>query len=895
MIREAQKEELVLAKWFDSFAEFPNQELLLSRFHRVYKSSPRVAYLLDANHDAERNTLISLLLSGDAPVDEVVRRPHLLSHLLDKNYLNRPFHENPSALRDLEAFKRFVWLKIVLRDQLDLCDLQETMHDLSVLADRVTISAFEQQNDFPEGLSMWALGKWGANELNASSDIDPVFFRSDTLSPEIGDRAVRSWLHKLMPDDGMEIYRVDLRLRPEGEAGPLVCSYSAAEKYFYHRAAPWERIAYLRARPVYGDVPEWFRKMLDSFLFPASTVPPERLSDVAVSLQNIRLSAGKRDIKRCPGGIRDIEFLVAGFQLALGHYEPVLKSGTVLELLPVLENLDELMEDEVSILIEAYTFFRRVENLLQVQEDRASFTVPASGNPVHSFLAYSMKTDETDFESKLQEYMRQVKELTDKHLIYYTTADTIYGKGWDPQSEEETPSNNESGEKYRFLDSTQGRMIQRRLAGKWGDAFQLMDMEIISSAYDPVQSFKRMEAVIDSYGGPKVWFASFGKRKRMLSDISLLVTKGDRVLSEAVQRPYLFDKIGYRDLPSFSSQYTRHQYEKMSKHLGDTLFSLGSAFITGDFTIREVTGHWTKTIDGCISLKFHEIIQATNNSVSILALGKWGGGELAPEADLDLMFITSETDPQHLASWQSLCSKWMQEIELQFHLSLDARLRPEGSGSPLVITLGRLQEYLETRAEAWEKLGLARVRFICGNSETGEKAVTHIRTFVKELPDVNGWTSIKRARTRAAGGKTRTGVVNIKKSVGGMMDYEFATAFAGWKINNLHESWWSMPLWERMNTLADSTGDDKWQVAVENYTTLRRWELALLFHGKKGASLSRKTGIYDILAKLEDCTSEDLQKKWDEIRNLGRRLFRRRNWLDVRLWGIHYSGYLSDD
>lgn len=292
------------------------------------------------------------------------------------------------AIRD---FKYRGLLRIAARDLLGR-PFAESPRELSDLADACLEAAIQcaSQESGAAPPALLALGKLGGRELNFSSDVDLVFVyaaasdaedlaRNAALAPFV--RALKGGL-ETPAADGFG-YRVDLDLRPEGAQGALVNSVDAALSYYEGFGAEWERQAMIRLRVIAGD-----RAAGDAFVRGIAPFVFRRLIDPGVArgvramkhrIEDERRRAGRDlevDLKEGPGGIRDVEFFVQSFQLLLGGRERALRSGSVLEVLSMLERLQVLSESVVADLGEAYVWLRRTEHALQLVEERQTQRFP---------------------------------------------------------------------------------------------------------------------------------------------------------------------------------------------------------------------------------------------------------------------------------------------------------------------------------------------------------------------------------------------------------------------------------------------------------------------------------------------------------------------------------------
>jgi glutamate-ammonia-ligase adenylyltransferase len=325
--------------------------------------------------------------------------------------VNAALRAVPSEERQRQALriaKRRELLHIGARDLLRLASVEETVACLSTLADVLVQKAFEisdaalraelglrRRRTAKDAFVVLGLGKLGGEELNFSSDVDLMFvYGTDegTMgkgagSPSRGDyarklaRRVTAALADLTEEGAL--YRVDLRLRPEGRVGKVAHTLAEAEDYYRERASTWERLALLKARPVAGDLALGQRllKRLRPFVFgrPFGREQIAEVRDVKHRLdQKIAERAEtERHVKLGFGGIREIEFVVQALQLRHSQRRPGLRHRGTLDALRALHEGGLLPEAELRELEPAYVFLRDVENKLQMVADTQTHTLPA--------------------------------------------------------------------------------------------------------------------------------------------------------------------------------------------------------------------------------------------------------------------------------------------------------------------------------------------------------------------------------------------------------------------------------------------------------------------------------------------------------------------------------------
>src|SRR5881394_3304461 len=317
--------------------------------------------------------------------------------------------------------------RVAVRELANVAPLEETTGELSHIAEicirRVLEHwdiEFRKRHGSPTAeFVILALGKLGGGELNHSSDVDLLFLYGEEgeLTPRISYHEFFNRLGKRIletfstPHPAGSLFRVDLRLRPEGSAGPLARSLESMENYYAGFGETWERIALIKARGIAGsrELAYDFLRLHQPFIYP-KTSTPDLLDEIAKIKHRIErdiVGAEKleRDVKLGRGGIRDIEFIVQTLQLIHGARHPFLQEPNMLKALRALRELDLLASQEVLALDNAYRFLRRVEHRLQIEAEQQTHTVPDEPEALQR-LARSLRfSSANDFAAALHNRM----------------------------------------------------------------------------------------------------------------------------------------------------------------------------------------------------------------------------------------------------------------------------------------------------------------------------------------------------------------------------------------------------------------------------------------------------------------------------------------------------------
>ncbi len=366
------------------------------------------------------------------------------------------------ALGRLREFKEREALRIAARDLAWVSNVPEITRELSDLAD-VCLNAVwqvcyqqlaqrhgEPWHPTPDGRwqptagCVLGLGKLGGQELNYNSDVDVVFvyseegevfkeppgktaqttpYRSGLKNHQFFNRLAEAFIAevtRLSPEG--TLYRIDLRLRPEGDLGPLSRSLAAFENYYAQWGQTWERMMLIKARGVAGDdtLAAEFLEMIQPFRYPRS-VNQSVLREVGAMkdrIENEVVKAGEldRNVKLGRGGIREIEFVVQSLQLLHGGRQPFLQGAQTLPCLEKLVQYERLSADATRALRQAYCFLRAVEHRLQMDYNRQTHTIPADKPAVQRLARLMQLPSAREFESVRQAHAAAVRGIFEKVL-----------------------------------------------------------------------------------------------------------------------------------------------------------------------------------------------------------------------------------------------------------------------------------------------------------------------------------------------------------------------------------------------------------------------------------------------------------------------------------------------
>jgi glutamate-ammonia-ligase adenylyltransferase len=530
------------------------------------------------------------------------RQPGVLAELLDSGDLLAESWPGVLARRttgrladcqDLHALHQCLrqlrqreMLRIAWRDLAGWTSLDETLHDLSDLADACIQGALDRLSDWqardtptpldrqrkPAQLVVIAMGKLGARELNFSSDIDLIFAfpdaqpvrRRDALSPEQYFSRLGQALIQALSDHAADgfVFRVDMRLRPYGTAGALVSSFEALEDYYQSQGREWERYAMIKARAVTGAAavrdelmellrPFVFRRYLDFHAF-------ESLRDLKRQISSEVERKGHQDnLKLGPGGIREIEFIAQVFQLVRGGREQRLRARGVVEILNRLAQLELLPGRVAAELEDAYVFLRRAENRLQAMADQQLHRLPETAQD-RATLALAMGyRDWKPFVHELNRHRRQVERhfqqvfATPQATAARSAAALVdVWQGLLPDEEQRrilsAQGFDDADAALRWLAQLRTGSTQRYL-GEQGrqrfDTLMPMVLEAVARQPDSATLLARLVRILEQIAGRTTYLALLQENPLALSQLVKLCAASGWIADQIAHLPMLLDQL----------------------------------------------------------------------------------------------------------------------------------------------------------------------------------------------------------------------------------------------------------------------------------------------------------------------------------------------------------------
>jgi len=411
---------LVMDQAWSFWRKIPDPQLAITNLGRFIEALENTELFWQKLADEPDKVFLFFYLFGSSKYlsNVLINNPHYWTWISqeDEKALERTHahltHEADSVMDfdELRVFRHRETLRIALAESYFNCPLEQVYIAYSELADFVLRKVFDLCFR-DKKICIGGFGKLGAKELNFSSDIDLLFINQDESGPGDFAAAVQEFLNQMKKGGPEEfLYRVDLRLRPHGEGGSLTMGLSDTIHYYQKDAQDWELQALMKFRPIAGTLEygEELLKQLNDRLY-RPCWEPESLANIRdMKRQYEQMVRDKKEedtnIKLGPGTIRDIEFAVQMTQLLGGCKESVLQSPHTLTALESIQKKQLLSPEECGVLKEGYLFFRRIENRLQLFENRQEFNIPKSPRRL-SVLAKSMGFDEGSDERNCDKFI----------------------------------------------------------------------------------------------------------------------------------------------------------------------------------------------------------------------------------------------------------------------------------------------------------------------------------------------------------------------------------------------------------------------------------------------------------------------------------------------------------
>jgi glutamate-ammonia-ligase adenylyltransferase len=829
----------------------------------------------------------------------------------------------------LAQFKRRNYLRLVLKDVLRISTLAETTFELSALADVILANALlycdqelkkrygEPQYRDAQGriaisrFAIVSLGKLGGNELNYSSDIDLLFLYSNDGETSGGNEpdsiitnkeyfirlanAITRTITQSTPYG--QVFRVDLRLRPEGDQGDLTISLRSALEYYEHRARDWELQMLIKARHSAGDerLTRQFLHGVESYIY---GTPADFTAIESVLLARERISKKLResrhdsiDVKLHRGGIRDIEFLAQCLQRLHGGRDPWVRSGGTLLALRKLNDKGLISDEDFASLTTAYEFLRKVEHRIQLDMGQQSHRLPSDPAALYR-LACRVQMDGTPDAAPPPSKGSPGELLVEQLQAVFHKVDSIYERIIHPRAalappqtfNLHPPSSLDGAALVNFPDAlafleSQSPDLARHLREAQLSARARPNLaRFLASLYASPEAFSQ------AIKHPDLWAHALQVigTSDYLADllihhpedmVCLEMLNGDGPIpalqalfeleppagSVARFAPYAW--AGNRNWD------VREQMSMLRRQFRTEKIALGGHDCREAEPVAVMLRRWSLSAGRCISSALEAAysalaqtgarVNALQAPFMILGLGRLGLTEFDLGSDADLVFICSNAVSEEERGFYTQVAGKMIEVLSAYTrdgtlFSVDTRLRPLGQEGELVVTEEGLLGYLATTAQAWEGLTYLKALPIAGNLQLGDHLAGCIEQQVYERfngdPRLEDRLLDMRRRLER---EVAASASNPKTAPGGIYDVDYAVSYVRLKHQVHIEPGHSLAGQARMLAGNNLLGHEDAQAFLEGVCFLRSFDhAARLVTGRSAEGLPTHAGHAEMVEQI---------------------------------------------
>lgn len=775
-------------------------------------------------------------------------RPPSRADLIDA--VTQAFTEHPGfegRLRWMRRFTRQHMLRIAMREAYLHAPFESVAADISHLADAMIAGALlastrelserygtlvsDEDPAHEVTFCVLAMGKLGGCELNYSSDIDLTFLysanghtRDDSPRSATAEEYYRKLCEliiKALSGQTSEghVFRVDTRLRPFGNSGPLACSLDGAVDYYSNFGRAWERQALIKARPCAGDLVlgETMLERLRPFVYPRyfDDATLEDIRNVKQQTETVIASKTQtdREVKLGRGGIRDIEFTVQMLQMLHGGRWPDSRTPNTLEALRALGERQRIRPLQAKTLERNYIFLRGIEHRLQIQGGRQTHILPESPEELELLARRLGYSSGGAFMNVYRERCQETRAILEQFLATKGDGNLWVNELLSPESD--CAAGLEKLHSIGFTNAERAREEILVMANGPVDAPYTREtaqqfaaiapflLSALGQTPDPDTALVRLSQILSLLPVPATLYNLLKYQPRLSRYLIALISNSDYFSEMLVRDISLLDLIGtpgHIENPS--------DREELEQTLADLQHAVNSApalyrlrdgevlkialrdLILG-ISVASVGDELSQLAEVVIanSLQRARIETArrfgeTSASFAVLALGKFGGRELGYGSDLDLVFVYEDEDETNftvttspIEYFSGIASQVLKQLKEPTRYGIlydvDARLRPDGSKGVLAIPAQRLRQYYQEEAYPWEKFALMKVRGVSGDEPFATRTASEARHMAFSMGlDRKALEDLEHMRAKLAASAQR---LDLKRREGGIAEIEFAT------------------------------------------------------------------------------------------------------------------------
>lgn len=624
----------------------------------------------------------------------------------------------------------------------------------------------------PEGVFILGLGKLGGHDLNFSSDIDLIAYYDPDIVPVSQAKGQAYVLGKVMqrltrimmpvgnPDF---VYRVDWRLRPEASATGLAMSVTRAQDFYFFRALPWHRLALIKARVVAGDQARGaeFLKTMAPFLWRQNldfrTI--DELADLKrrITLEHPRLKAERAapqpiqdrptgfNVKLGAGGIREIEFMANAQQMIWGGKHYPLRTTQTLMALEKLGELGLIKPDQAVELSAIYMRHRRVENALQMLRNGHEHVLPAQMddmNPLAALMGQDLAqmsaqmTADRHYAHEMFGHMFSVTGPKDKQLASDETATLSRFDITDLSDASQTilESWRQGFGRYGARASKRSRLTPLSAAL----------VNHVSTIQDKDAAVQRIDRFLGSLSRSEQYLSLLAAHPALLDALIRPILYSPHMSVLLDQSPHIIDTFLDPAPADASFVLAEADYEtrleRLRRFVNEGLFQSYNAFLSRQIDWRDLAAELTRLAETAIETALQiarDDLKAPDLKIAVLGLGKLGQSLMAPESDIDLVFLFEDTVDRDLATKavRRLTTILTTPLREGIAYELDTRLRPSGRSGPPAVTLSAFRKHHDSAARTWEHIALVPARIVAGDAALGAAVTRELRSILERPRD----------------------------------------------------------------------------------------------------------------------------------------------------------------
>lgn len=741
----------------------------------------------------------------------------------------------------LRCRKNALAMVLAIGDLAGKISVEQVMRSLSDFADAALDAVLEDvfarrtPGEPVRGFAVIALGKHGGQELNYSSDIDPIFLydpgtlpiRSREDPADAAQRIARQTIDLMSARDGNGyVFRMDLRLRPAAEVTPLAIPVDAALSHYESQALTWEQAAFIRSRAVAGDraLGRYFMDALRPFVWRRS-LDFGTIDEIAALTRQIRdhYSTGQTlgpgfDLKRGRGGIREVEFFTQAHQLIHGGRSPALRVRSTLDALAALAAEGIVPDGEAAMLADHYRTLRTFEHRLQMVDDQQTHSLPHDPSALDNVARLHGLNDGAAMVSALREVTTQVGQVYDRLIASQSARhdESAITLSNDPELLVDALANAGLEAPEALAARIQGwrggavRALRSAAGRKAFEAVLPALLAAFADAPDQASAINRFDDLLHRLPSTVNVFRLLQARPALMQTMvdilshaptlaQALAARGD--LLDGLIDASAFDLVGSVEdiVARLSREEPGEDYQQrldaVRVRVGEMRFALGVQLIEGRHDPVEIAGGYARVAEAAIIRLADCAVQefvAVHGTIScsepvILALGRLGGGALTHASDLDLIFLFSgeigqESDGARPLGSTTYYNRLAQRIIAALSVptaagalyEVDTRLRPNGAQGLLAVSFASFAQYQREQAWTWEHMALCRARVVYGSPEARDLLDAIIADVLHTPRDADELAGAAlKMRGDIAAHKPPIGPLDVKLLRGGLVDIEF--------------------------------------------------------------------------------------------------------------------------